>query len=234
MAVDGAHLYWTNDFGNGTIGRANLDGTGANQSFIAAPDRGGSGVAVDGAHVYWVSKFGDPRTPPLSGFGLIGTPGTGAIGRANLDGTGVEVNFISGISFPAGGVAVDGSHLYWTSYHPDTPASYPVYGPTAQPTRIGRANLNGTGVEESFISDAPAALGLAVDEAHLWWSLSFPSGFTGPTPGASNPLIGGIKRANLDGTGAEFVVEPATTYSEAFSTCGIAANDTHVYWTEFG
>ena len=83
LAVDGAHLYWTNDFGNGTIGRADLDGTGATR---ASSPRGsrmrtawvtvtcGSGVAVDGAHVYWVSKFGDPRTPPLSGFGLIGLP----------------------------------------------------------------------------------------------------------------------------------------------------------------
>ena len=37
----------------GTIGRANLNGTGANQSFIANGTRLARGVAVDGHHVYW-------------------------------------------------------------------------------------------------------------------------------------------------------------------------------------
>ena len=111
VAVDGAHAYWTY-FDTDAIGRANLDGTGVNPSFIAAPTSRGSQVAVDGAHVYWVSKFSDAAPGPP----VLASPGTGAIGRANLDGTGVDPNFISGISFPAGGVAVDGPHLYWTSY----------------------------------------------------------------------------------------------------------------------
>ena len=40
-------------YGTDTIGEANLNGTDANQKFIAdanSPD----GVAVDGTHVYWV------------------------------------------------------------------------------------------------------------------------------------------------------------------------------------
>jgi hypothetical protein len=42
------HIYWANFIGN-TIGEANLDGTGVNQSFItgASDPRG---VAVDGEH----------------------------------------------------------------------------------------------------------------------------------------------------------------------------------------
>src|SRR5215831_1632163 len=50
-----AFLYWA-DVGNNTIGRANLDGSSANQSFVAAitPE----GMAVDGAHVYWANYFG--------------------------------------------------------------------------------------------------------------------------------------------------------------------------------
>ena len=46
-----AYVYWTND--NGTIGRANLDGTGVNQSFITGLGTSPQGVAVDGAHAYW-------------------------------------------------------------------------------------------------------------------------------------------------------------------------------------
>jgi Low-density lipoprotein receptor repeat class B len=45
VAVDAGHVYWAND-GTNTIGRANLDGTGADQIFItgaATP----TGVAVD-------------------------------------------------------------------------------------------------------------------------------------------------------------------------------------------
>jgi hypothetical protein len=213
VAVDGAHVYWTN--ANGTIGRANLDGTNAAQSFIVAPlSDQGSGVAVDGSHIYWVSSFG-------------GGPGAGAIGRANLDGTGVEPNFISGISRPAGGVVVDGSHVYWTSYDPANP--FIVLNGGALPTRIGRANLNGTGVEESFISTVPTQYGVAVDAAYIWWSHEEPRG-TGATPSAASILEDGIRRAALDGTGAEVVIP-----SGEFSSCGgLALGDTHVYWTQAG
>ena len=174
-------------------------------------------MAVDGAHVYWVSKYSDSAPGPPD----LASPGTGAIGRANLDGTGVDPNFISGISLPAGGVAVDGSHLYWTSYAQFLLVLY--HGPI--PGTIGRANLNGTGVQENFISTHPTDEGVAVDEAHVWWAYSAPGG-TGPTPGAASALVDGIGRANLDGTGAEFVVEPGGALARA-----IAVNDTHVYWT---
>jgi streptogramin lyase len=43
-----------------------------------------SGVAVDAGHVYWANAGG------------------GAIGRANLDGTGANQSFIGGASFPFG------------------------------------------------------------------------------------------------------------------------------------
>src|SRR5262249_6555042 len=75
-------IYWT-DGVPGTIGRANIDGTGAIQNLVG----GGSqpnGVAVDAAHIYWVNI-------------LSTSTGAGTIGRANLDGTGVNQNFITGI-----------------------------------------------------------------------------------------------------------------------------------------
>jgi len=46
-----AFVYWAN-FDSGTIGRANLDGSGVNQSFIAGASDS-TDVAVDGQqHVY--------------------------------------------------------------------------------------------------------------------------------------------------------------------------------------
>src|SRR5262245_35482654 len=68
-------IYWT-DGVPGTVGRANIDGTGAVQNLIG----GGSqpdAVAVDAAHIYWVNV-------------LSTSTGAGTIGRAGLDGTGAD------------------------------------------------------------------------------------------------------------------------------------------------
>jgi hypothetical protein len=67
-----AYIYWANR-ADGTIGRANPDGTGADQRFISGGDLGLThSVAVDDDHVYWANSHGS------------------TIGRANLDGTGVS------------------------------------------------------------------------------------------------------------------------------------------------
>ena len=89
----GAYVFWGNATVN-TIGRANLDGSGANQSFITGASNP-NGVAVDGLHVYWTNF------------------NAGSIGRAYLDGSGANESFISGLFQPTG-VAVDSSHVYWT------------------------------------------------------------------------------------------------------------------------
>ena len=151
------HLYWAN-YGTGTIGRANVDGTGANQSFISGAS-GPVGVAVDASHVYWANfDTGTIGRANLDGTGVNqsfitgasdpagvavdashvywANAGTGTIGRANLDGTGANQSFITGASSP-GGVAVDAGHVYWGNASTDT---------------IGRANLDGTGANQSFIS----------------------------------------------------------------------------------
>jgi hypothetical protein len=168
VAVPVRHVYWADD-GTGTIGRANLDGTGANQSFISGAS-GPIGVAVDAGHVYWANNITDTigranldGTGPDQGFisgasrpvGVAVDAGhvywanhdTDTIGRANLDGTGANQSFISGASAPEG-VAVDAGHVYWANLGTGT---------------IGRANLDGTGANQSFISGASNPLGVAVD-----------------------------------------------------------------------
>src|SRR5262249_44265406 len=84
-----AFLYWA-DVGNNTIGRANIDGSAPNQSFINTGLNAPAGVAVDGAHVYWTNN--------------------GTIGRANVDGSGVNQRFMDlNVTFAAMpfGVALD-------------------------------------------------------------------------------------------------------------------------------
>ena len=91
------HVYWNNDH-DGAIGRANLDGTGVDKSFIATGYPSATGLAVDGEHVYWVSSSAFRRRQRLLALVSARAPQSGAIGRANLDGTGVNDDFISGIT----------------------------------------------------------------------------------------------------------------------------------------
>jgi Bacterial Ig-like domain (group 3) len=230
-----AFIYWDN--GGAGIGRANLDGSGADSSFIISA-RDASGVAVDGSHVYWAWNSLGPT--PTGGIGRANLDGSEAdqnfitglgetrslvvdathiywasagnaantIGRANLDGTGVNDSFITGAEAPCG-VAVDGAHIYWRHSHFDN---------GSQLVTIGRANLDGSSVNPSFISTQTLwnsqACGMAVDSSHLYW------------PWTSN-TGGAISRANLDGSGfSESFISPLDT------PCGVTVDATHIYWED--
>jgi virginiamycin B lyase len=123
--------------------------------------------------------------------------GPSGIGRANLDGTGVDQNFITFHGRPAA-IAIDGTHIYWTSPLDST---------------ISRANLDGTGVEGGFITGI-APHDVAVDAGHIYWT--------------SGSVIG---RANLDGTGVEprFIETPPGVV-EAPRFFGVAVEGGNIYW----
>ena len=146
VAVDSSHVYWTDPSGN-RIGRANLDGTGVNPRFTTTGVVNPWGVAVDGQHIYWTQREG------------TGPPFSGSIGRANLDGfSDVSPNFITGASEPEG-IAVDYNHVYWANYYDcsNNQAQSGCAGGT-----IGRANLDGSGVDQSFLA-ADSGLGSGCD-----------------------------------------------------------------------
>jgi len=148
----------------GIIGRANLDGSGVNQSFITEGQIS-LGVVVDGTHIYWAN---DAST----------VSGTISIARANLDGSGANESFITFVDEPVG-VAVDGTHIYWSSSFENT---------------IARANLDGTGVNQSFITMNPQGLGsqprgVAVDGTHVYWANS---GAFVPEPGTGLLVMTGL------------------------------------------
>src|SRR5215211_597804 len=123
---------------------------------------------------------------------------TDSIGRAKLDGSGVNQAFITGAS-NTGGVAVDAAHIYWT---------------TGATGAIGRAKLDGSGVEQSFIGGAGPLGGVAVDAEHVYWTES---------------STGTIGRANLDGSGVD-----RTFITGVSLPRGIAVDAAHVYWTNSG
>ena len=213
----GGHIYWTN-YNTGTIGRADLDGQNANQSFITGASFP-RGIAVDGSHIYWTNES------------------NGTIGRADLDGQNANQSFIT--SNGATGVAVDGSHVYWTNDNGNTIGRADLNGQNANPSfitlvhlpagvavdgsyvywgnhaggTIGRSDLDGQNANESFITGANATFGVAVDGSHIYWANS-----------GSNT----IGRADLNGGNAN------QSFITASVPTGVAVDGNHVYWTNFG
>jgi virginiamycin B lyase len=143
VAVDASHVYWV-EYAAGTIGRADLDGTNVDESFITGADAP-QAIAVDSGHVYWTNSL------------------TGSIGRADLDGQNVNQSFVVTPVESVVGLAVDAGHIYWTSSSPFDP----LVG------AIGRADIDGTNVDDDFITGATHPLGVAVDANHIYWSNTF-------------------------------------------------------------
>ena len=186
------HVYWawgtsTNPFDPAPsgVGRANIDGSGVDQSFITFHGNP-IAIAVHGTYIYWLNTNITSST----------------IGRAKLDGTAVEPRFIGGLGPLAADLAVDDAHVYW-----------------AHRGGIGRANLDGTGVDPGFI-DALAGTyttgftGVAVSAANIYWAYQ------------ETGLYGRIRSlgcANIDGSGANYELVTANGLD-------VALDAAHVYW----
>jgi hypothetical protein len=99
-ASAGADIYWAGvGGGSGGIGRANLDGSEPDQSFLPGlPNFAplAPAVAVDGSHIYWTGLTYE------------------GISRANLDGSEVIPNFVPGAT-ARGGITVSGPYIYWST-----------------------------------------------------------------------------------------------------------------------
>jgi len=219
-----ASIYWAQ--GGSFIGRAASDGSGALTLVMDAQTP--RGVALDATYVYWVNA------------------GSLAIGRAKLDGSAVDEQFITFPSSMFGpfGIAVDAAHIFWSNFNGNVGST------------ISRADLDGSGVVADFIPTDGGAEGLAVDGAHLYWP-NLHAGSIGRAtvdggsvdqsfiPGASSPLavtVDGahvywtnfgshaVGRANLDGSG----VEQTFITGIADASFGIAVDAGHVYWVDNG
>jgi hypothetical protein len=78
---------------------------------------------------------------------------------------------------------------------------------------ISRANLDGTGVDRSFITVGATPLGVAVDRAHVYWV---------------NNYTGKIGRANRDGSG----VKKSFISFGSKGGAGVAVDAKHIYWSD--
>jgi sugar lactone lactonase YvrE len=183
-------------------------------------------TAPAATRLYWVNEDLD------SGNG-------GTINEANLDGTNPQT-IITGQDFPFG-MAVDGSHLYWTESNgtineanldgtnpqtiitgQDDPAGLAVDGSHLYWTNvlggtINEANLDGTN-PQTIITGQDAPAGLAVDDSHLYW-----------TDNAEiSEANGTINEANLDGTDQQTII------TGQIGPAAVAVEVGHLYWTNYG
>jgi virginiamycin B lyase len=216
-----AAVYWGN---GGAIGAANLDGRLRMHGYFRPdyPTYGQIGaVAVSSDYLYWGGTFGIGRVPlygPEIAETLVRTvPTTGALPVVN-------------------GLALDGSHIYWTTSSDDSIGRANLDGSDQSPQfisgiedpcgvavdgsfiywggvlAIGRARLDGSGVEKGFVPTTGSfhSCGVAVDSEHLYWG------------DAGGPAI---RRAPLGGGGGEAMAEGVGSVS------ALAVDAGHLYWT---
>jgi hypothetical protein len=217
-------IYWANA-NTHTIGFATGDAVTVDNNFVHVAGGFPNGVAVYGDFVYWT------------------VPDANAIGRAGINGTGVDQTFITGLQ-GVQGVAVNSAGIFWTNTGIGS---------------IGRANLDGTGINQNFIAGASPSNLMAADADHLYWTIlgqfsesigradvsgaNLNPGFVSGGDQVNDPegvavdgahvywtnlLNGQIGQANLDGSGAngDFI-------EGAESPTGIAVNAGQLYWSNF-
>ncbi|MBS1844466.1 MAG: hypothetical protein JST53_08630 [Actinobacteria bacterium] len=223
-----AYVYW-GDYQAGTIGRANLDGTNVNDSFIHT---GGTPLqlAINSSYIYWanepggtigrakldgtqvepafITNNGKPTGVAVSSEYIFWSTVTGNIGRAKLDGTEQKPNLITGVGVPCG-VAVDSGSVYWQSN-------------VALKGVVGRAPFTGISPQTEFVKEtgSTGSCGVAVNSANIFWA----------NTGFLNSNATEIGRANAtDGK----AVNPSLI-GDANGPCGVAVFGTQLYWPNKG
>jgi hypothetical protein len=191
VAVDASHVYWASH-SSGKIGRAAIDGSSVEASWMSPGVGHGCGIAVDASRVYWATTSGVYSAPvgggPATAISTVTGENCGvAVNAAHVywaSGSGyIERDVLDGgpptpiVRAPLGpcGVAVDASHVYWGNSASDS---------------IGRANLDGSGLDQRFAVGARDPCGVAVDALPL------------PTPSGSGEGGGGRKAKTVSPGGS--------------------------------
>jgi hypothetical protein len=189
-------------------------------------------VAADGTSVFWAAQ-GNGTVAPDGTAGQAPTdggapvyigPGLGTLGRIAVDSTSVYctswqrtaqsplVRISKGggsTTIARGGpidVVVDGTYVYW------------IAAVTGSPGNVFRANKDGSGVV-TLTATGPAVIGLAVDDAYVYWS----DLGTGHGDGT-------IQKCAIAGCGGT----PTTVASAQASPFRIAVDASAIYWLNVG
>ena len=218
IAVAGGKVYWTEKTGDaGTINSANLDGSGATvlTSILSVP----MGIAVDtaGRKVYWTASSGKIKQANLNGSGsetvlpdlsdpmdivvsngfIYWTEGGNSIRRVNISGQKIVQDIAANLG-TVGGLAVGGGKVYWTEQT------------SASAGTVNGANLDGTELYGTLVSTSECPDG------------GSPLILRG-AKSTGLPRVVKSKRANLDGSRSEKVVDGLGSPSEIVLSSSITA-----------
>ena len=145
LAANDSHVFWLSNRGM-SIGRVGVDGGGLNPDFITGLTAGTS-ITVTDTHMYWIDDAG----------------ASSRIGRAALDGTAVNPSLITGLADGGRGIAVTGVRIFWGNAGPSLAPNSAERVSVLPTSSIGVANIDGTGVNESFLTQLPSNIyGVAV------------------------------------------------------------------------
>jgi len=86
-----------------------------------------------------------------------------------------------------------------------------IYWGDSQNQTLGRANNDGSGVNDKFIKTGVLPVAVAVDSSHIYWA---------------NEHGGSIGRANIDGSGVNDKFIPVTG-----EPSGVAVNGSYIFWS---
>ena len=199
MAADSAHLYW-GLIQPGQIARADLDGSDANLSFVpnVADLNTPCGTGVNATHIFWANT---------------GTPS--GVGRANIDGTGAQPDYIGSGSEQACGVAISPTKVYWTEQ-----AGFSGVAEILSQNLDGSGGITTVLSGESDVGRLPC--GIAVDATHIYWTNRGPDPIT---------LHSNIGRVDLDGTSPDLDFRPLPDTADP---CDVEVTSANLYWTEGG
>jgi hypothetical protein len=172
----GGYLYHPDEDYGGSIYRSRTDGTGRELVWHKAPSL----------------PFNFPSSIALdtvNGHIYVGDSGTNSIWRINLDGSNQTTIVSFGVNVDLSDVEVSGAKLYWTDQLLN---------------RIQRSNLDGSGIED-VVADGYGRR-IAIDErgGKIYWGTTTAS--SGSPPNVVISTVGGLYRANLDGTNQELVL----------------------------
>jgi hypothetical protein len=237
VTVAGSHIYWANP-ATGGIGRANLDGSNVQPSFIGVPEgecemefkvqvgeevitetrkvpipASPRYVAVEGEYIYWTNTGReDPLEGPLDGGGTIG--------RAKLNGETVEEvdpDFICGedpAHHPGERYVSNPQGIAVNSSHIYW-ANAAIQDPTN--STIARAPTDGSAVEGKFAKvgavNGRVAYGVGLSATHVYFDMNEETNNGGYV--ARVPLEGGAREERFAGEAR---------------LRGLAVDAEHVYW----
>jgi hypothetical protein len=145
-----------------------------------------------------------PRADAFVYYSNWGGISNGTVGRANTGGTAPNQNFIPALANrQPTGIEVNGSFIYWANQGSHS---------------LSRTNLNGSGVDNSFLDTDGLPTGVAVNGANIFWTQIQ----------AMPTVIHSIGKANLDGTGTP----TQDLITDATGPNGLAVDSQHIYWAD--